>query len=90
MKQTKIQNRKKVWRSAAAQRVLKLAAGSRTVEEAVELALRFLDRHPGWAVIVSALRKDTDDVEVIGENLPRSRTRRADASDYSELDRLCR
>lgn len=36
LKQTKIQNRKKVWRSAAAQRVLKLAAGSGTVEEAIE------------------------------------------------------
>ena len=40
MQQTKIQNRKKVWRSAAAQRVVKLAAGSRTVEEAIEFVAK--------------------------------------------------
>jgi hypothetical protein len=40
LQQSKSQNRKKVWRSAAAQRVLKLAAGSRTVEEAIEIVAK--------------------------------------------------
>jgi hypothetical protein len=44
LQQTKLQKRKKVWRSAAAQRVLKLAAGSKTVEEAIEfLSKQYLE-----------------------------------------------